>query len=539
MQLWVDVEDLFVHAAESGRRMSGIQRFEAELCRALQAEVQAGRLFEVSAVRFLRHETFRLAFYEVGWAELTALFGRLSAEPKAAPPPAAPAPEPPPPAPVEAAATPPAVVVEEAPAPPAPVALPALRQSMPRRVASHMPPSIRRPLGAALRSQHQALHETVAAARAIARAVFPRRLPPPAVMLAAPPPAEETEPPEITLPQAEAVVEDVAAPAPAPARLPEPSNGIVAGDVLLTAGAAWIFPRYAARVAALRRRGVRFALLVHDIIPLRRPEWCHPGHTHTFREWLEVTLPQCDALLTVSKASAGEIISYAGSNGLDLPHDPVVIPMGGGFQPPASLTSAEVSHLPPPGSYALFVSTLEARKNQAFLVRVWRQLLDEIPREKVPTLVFVGHIGGMIDDMLQELRNSGFMAGAVRLIQDPSDAELMALYRGCSFTLFPSLYEGWGLPVAESMAFGKPCLASDATSIPEVGGALVRYFDPLNVRSAVRAIRALIDDPADLLAWEARVVREHQPTPWSKTAQAIVTASMEQSFRPLVSNVAN
>ncbi len=536
MQLWVDVEDLFVHAAESGRRMSGIQRFEAELCRALRAEVQAGTLSEVSAVRFLRHETFRLAFYEVSWAELVTLFGRLSAEPKAAPPPSQP------PAPalavMEAEAAPAAVIAEEAAAAPEPVVLlPAFRQSMPRRVASQIPPSIRRPIAAALRSQRQALQETVLAAHAVARAMFPRRLSPAAAVIAVPPPTDEAKQPETSPPKVELVTQ--VAVVAAPVRPPEPSSGIVAGDVLLTAGAAWIFPRYAARVAALRRRGVRFTLLVHDIIPLRRPEWCHPGHTHTFREWLEVTLPQCDALLTVSKASASEITSYAGASGLDLPHVPVVIPMGGGFQPPASLTLAETSHLPPSGSYVMFVSTIEARKNQAFLVRVWRQLLDEMPREKVPTLVFVGHIGGMVDDMFQELRNSGFMAGAVQLIQDPSDAELVMLYRGCRFTLFPSLYEGWGLPVAESMAFGKPCLASDATSIPEVGGSLARYFDPLNVRSAVRAIRELIDDPAGLLAWEARVVREHRPTPWADTAHAIVAASLERAFRPLVSDVAN
>ncbi len=534
MQLWVDVEDLFVHAAESGRRMSGIQRFEAELCRALRAEAEAGALSEVSAVRFLRHETFRLAFYEVSWAELVTLFGRLSAEPKATPPSQPPAPA----LAVVEAAPAPAIAEEAAPAPEPVVLLPAFRQSMPRRVASQVPPSIRHPIAAALRSQRQALRETVSAARAVARAMFPRRLSSVAAVAAAPPPTDAMEQPEASPPKVEVATQAVAV-VTAPARPPEPSSGIVAGDVLLTAGAAWIFPRYAARVAALRRRGVRFTLLVHDIIPLRRPEWCHPGHTHTFREWLEVTLPQCDALLTVSKASASEITSYAGASGLDLPHVPVVVPMGGGFQPPVGLTSAETSHLPPPGSYVMFVSTIEARKNQAFLVRVWRQLLDEMPREKVPTLVFVGHIGGMVDDMFQELRNSGFMAGAVQLIQDPSDAELVMLYRGCRFTLFPSLYEGWGLPVAESMAFGKPCLASDATSIPEVGGSLARYFDPLNVRSAVRAIRALIDDPADLLAWEARVVREHRPTPWADTAHAIVAASLERAFRPLVSDVAN
>jgi len=324
-----------------------------------------------------------------------------------------------------------------------------------------------------------------------------------------------------------------------PADLPVAKLKVAPGDVLLTAGAAWIFPRYAARIASLRRRGVRFAVVVHDIIPLRRPEWCDPRHSLVFRDWLDATLPECDTLLTVSQASAREITGHAIRSGLDLPHDPVVVPMGGGFGLPsqlaaphlatphlatADLAAVESQRLPSPGSYALFVSTLEPRKNQAYLVQVWRQLLEELPRERVPTLVLAGHVGSMVGDLLQELHNSCYLAGAVRLVSDASDPELAALYRGCRFTLFPSLYEGWGLPVTESLSFGKPCLASDTTSIPEAGGRLARYFDPLNVRSGVLAVRALIDCPENLAAWQAQVAREHRATPWAHTALAVATA---------------
>ena len=62
-----------------------------------------------------------------------------------------------------------------------------------------------------------------------------------------------------------------------------------------------------------------------------------------------------------------------------------------------------------------------------------------------------------------------------------TDADLKVLYEGCLFTLFPSFYEGWGLPVTESLAFGKPCIASNRSSIPEAGGKLARYIDPNNL----------------------------------------------------------
>ncbi len=136
MQLWIDVEDLFVHAANGARRMSGIQRFEAELCRALQAGVAEATLPGIAAVRLLRHETARLAFREIEWPELLALLAQLSAE----------TPEP---TPAAVAADP----VRDPPAPTLTVTDAYLKLSWPRRVARHLPPPVRRPIGAALRAQ--------------------------------------------------------------------------------------------------------------------------------------------------------------------------------------------------------------------------------------------------------------------------------------------------------------------------------------------------------------------------------------------------
>ena len=170
------------------------------------------------------------------------------------------------------------------------------------------------------------------------------------------------------------------------------------------------------------------------------------------------------------------------------------------------------------------MSTIEVRKNHLLLVKVWRRLLAEMPEGEVPTLVFAGRVGWMVADLMQQLENTGYLGGAVALVADPSDAELAALYRGCLFTLFPSFYEGWGLPVSESLAFGKPCIISDATSLPEVGGTLARYIDPEDVAGATRVIRATLEDRAGLAAWEARIGREFRPVAWRETAQAVVEA---------------
>jgi glycosyltransferase involved in cell wall biosynthesis len=162
------------------------------------------------------------------------------------------------------------------------------------------------------------------------------------------------------------------------------------------------------------------------------------------------------------------------------------------------------------------------RKNHLVLVRAWRHLLEELP--DLPQLVFVGRVGFMVADLMAELRNSGFLGGRVRLIQAADDRALAALYRGALFTVFPSLCEGWGLPVTESLAFGKPCVAANASSVPEAGGELARYFDPESVTDAVRVIGGVLRDRAGLAAWEAEIAARFRPVPWSATARAIVEA---------------
>jgi glycosyltransferase involved in cell wall biosynthesis len=198
--------------------------------------------------------------------------------------------------------------------------------------------------------------------------------------------------------------------------------------------------------------------------------------------------------------------------------------MGTGF---ASLLQSEAYRadwLPPEGTYVLFVSTIEARKNHALLFRVWRRMLDEMPPAEVPTLVFAGRVGWLVEDLMKQLDNTGFLNRKISIVQDVTDADLTNLYRGCLFTLFPSLYEGWGLPVTESLALGKPCIAARNTSIPEAGGSLVRYFDPDCVSDAYAVIRATIEDRKGLRDWQAEITQSFVPVPWAATANAILDA---------------
>jgi len=132
---------------------------------------------------------------------------------------------------------------------------------------------------------------------------------------------------------------------------------------------------------------------------------------------------------------------------------------------------------------------------------------------------------------LEDLEASDYLNGKIILLRSLSDADLQQAYRSCLFTVFPSLSEGWGLPIAESLARGKFCVASNHTSIPEAGGDLIDYFDPLNEDDALAKIERPLIDPNYLAAREAQLRAEYRPRTWADCVHALIGA-LDQTVAP-------
>lgn len=301
------------------------------------------------------------------------------------------------------------------------------------------------------------------------------------------------------------------------------AEGPRAGDLVVVLGAPWSVRGAGPRMAALKGQGVRVAVLIHDLIPVRRPDWFPANRVERFRAWLAGALRHADHVLTISRFTAGDVAAYAAREGVVMA-SPVVLQAGASRLPAGVGTPAG---LPVAGRYVLFVSTLEARKNHALVVQVWQRLMAEVRAGSrmpgsVPQLVFAGRVGTGVADLLQQLDNSRWLGGRIRLLREPGDAEIRALYEGCLFSILPSLFEGWGLPLGESLALGKPCLAARGTALEEAGGNLCRYFDPEDVGDAHRSVSALLDTPGAIAAWEADVRARYRPENWAAAAAAIV-----------------
>jgi glycosyltransferase involved in cell wall biosynthesis len=149
-----------------------------------------------------------------------------------------------------------------------------------------------------------------------------------------------------------------------------------------------------------------------------------------------------------------------------------------------------------PERYLLSVGTIEPRKNLNRLLDAIALLRDQ--REDVK-LVIVGRLGWLYDDFLDKLENFEYADAVLRPGFVP-DADLPAVYQGATATVCASLYEGFGLPLLESMACGTPVVSSDAASLPELGGDAARYFDPLDVEDMAATL---------IQVWRDAELRKH------------------------------
>jgi glycosyltransferase involved in cell wall biosynthesis len=238
-------------------------------------------------------------------------------------------------------------------------------------------------------------------------------------------------------------------------------------------------------------RGVPTVLTVHDMIFKLFPE-----HQKRLNYWyLNATMPlycrRASAIVTVSEASKRDIVMHYG---LDPARVTVIHEAAAPeFAPSAPDAVDEVRRrYGLPEQYLIHVGTIEPRKNLTRLVEALQRLGES--GQTIP-LVVVGGKGWLYDEFFLRLEQSGLSDSVVFPGYVPS-AHLPAIYSAATAAVVASVYEGFGLPVLEAMACGTPVVSSEAPSLPEIGGAAARYFDPYDVPAMAGAIGEVWGDAA-------------------------------------------
>lgn len=298
------------------------------------------------------------------------------------------------------------------------------------------------------------------------------------------------------------------------------------GSVYVSLGLDWNYKDMAQLYRIKQAQNLKMLLFCYDIIPIRLPHLCVADVSRQFAHYF-VDLAWCaDLILCISRSSQRDLTAFLGAMSVPLPRTDV-IRLGADILPgnPQPHTPDQAGPLNEGITrytrepYILFVSTIERRKNHEILYRAYTRLAEEgLP---LPLLLFVGMPGWGVNELHADLALDPRTQGRIHAFNHVNDLELAHLYQHASFTVYPSLYEGWGLPVAESLAYGKFCLCANTSSLPEVGEQWVEYLDPWDLPAWVDRLRHFITHPQDVAQRNAAISAGYAPHPWRQTAADI------------------
>ena len=267
-------------------------------------------------------------------------------------------------------------------------------------------------------------------------------------------------------------------------------------------------------------RGFRIALMVHDLIPVVTPQFFSWSLDHLYLDAVRVA----DVVVVNSDSTERDLRLFAGAHELPVP-ELVKLPMGSALRDltpvkPAALTDGSDV---PDSRFILCVGTVTIRKNHQLLFDVWEQLIANHGSDDTPPLVVVGTRGWLSDETMSRLHRTPAFRGIVHHISDATDENIAWLYEHCTFTVYPSHYEGWGLPVSESHDFGKVCLTSDRSSLPEAGEGLAELLDPYDRSQWTEHILRYWNDTQHRINREQRIQQHHQRITAHHAADTILT----------------
>jgi glycosyltransferase involved in cell wall biosynthesis len=294
--------------------------------------------------------------------------------------------------------------------------------------------------------------------------------------------------------------------------------------VLLVLGGAWIRnERYVNSLCATKRlKRLHLVAFIHDVIQAKFQHWFPENVGAEFQSNCRRLVESADHLVVNSRCTLEDLREFCDTQSLVTP--PIdQVRFGDEIESATALDEEpqfdRMLPLLQGKPFILCVSALDIRKNHILLYNIWERMLAEYgPR--TPHLIMVGSNGWNIDQFLSLVEKNAGIHHVFHILNGINDASLDWLYRNCLFTVYPSLYEGWGLPVAESLKHGKVCVAARAGAVPEIAPELTDLIDPLDFPRWYSSITGYAFNQHRLHMREEHV-RRYRPVTWAESAKSL------------------
>ena len=289
-------------------------------------------------------------------------------------------------------------------------------------------------------------------------------------------------------------------------------------DIYITLGLDWDQKDYPYLYELKKAKNFKVITFCYDLIPVLYPQYCVGDVAAKFAKYFVDLAWLSDFTFCISKCTENDVRSLLDSLGAPLP-ETGVIHLGCDIKNTNDEDISREVEVFKNRKYILFTSTIERRKNHEAIYKAICRLVGE--GYEPPHVVFVGMQGWGVGDLLQDLKFDPRARGRFTMLSQLSDADLAYLYKNCLFAVYPSNYEGWGLPVTECLAYGKFCLVSNNSSLPEAGGDFVDYIDATDIPTWANLIKFYSSNEKALEVKEKYIRTSYTPATWQMAGEVV------------------
>ena len=274
-----------------------------------------------------------------------------------------------------------------------------------------------------------------------------------------------------------------------------------------------------------RRNGLRLSILMHDMTPYLFPHWYPVGYAEVWNENCRALVSRCSKVIIYSQSTLNDLTDFCEEFGIIMPPAARIKladdigDLGGERSENGLAAIRKFSGLP----FILAVGGIHMRKNYGLLADVWTMLRKNMG-DATPHLVIVGGVAWNGSELARAISEDRRMKDRIHILTNIDDTSLAELYDLCLFTVYPSLYEGWGLPVGESLAHGKICLASNASSMKEIAPDYTDLLDPLDRSVWAAWIQHYATSKTARGYREKQILAGYIPLSWKDTMDGVISA---------------
>jgi glycosyltransferase involved in cell wall biosynthesis len=297
-------------------------------------------------------------------------------------------------------------------------------------------------------------------------------------------------------------------------------------QLLLAGGTGFRFASYMEAVSRVRLDcGAPLTVLIHDLAQWRLKSLYPPETSEKFERHARRLAAIADRFLVYSDATRADLAEFLGE--AELPFRPIAKFRMGNTLHRDEAAQAAPGRVPDALSgltdkqFVLYVSSIEPRKNHRMLIGLWRDLIAA-RGDATPRLLLVGRAVMDGQALMDQVAADPAVSKHVHFAAGLHDEDLDWCYRNAMLTVYPSLYEGWGLPVAESLLYGKACLTSNVSSMREIAPPLTDLLDPNDPRAWSDRITFYLDNPDALARREEQIRSSYEPYTWQSAAGEVM-----------------